>query len=262
MSPVVSVVIPVFNREPYIAAAIGSVLNQTYPNFELIVWDDGSTDRTADIALTSAKGDPRVRVIRAEHRGVCESLNGAAREASGRYLGWVDSDDALAPTALERTATLLDANPDVGMAYTKHEIMDESGSILGLGERSLIPYSKERLLVDFMTFHFRLIRRELFENIGGIDETIPYAEDYDLCLRLSEVTKISHIPEPLYFYRVHPGAISTTHRMEQIEASRNAVERALVRQGLADDFCLRLELTGRYKLRRKAQATNQPRRIV
>jgi glycosyltransferase involved in cell wall biosynthesis len=246
-----SLVIPAYNRSAYLPAAIGSILHQSRGDFELIIWDDGSTDGTADAAIAAARDDPRVRVIRAPHRGVCASLNAAARLATGRYIGWVDSDDALAPTALERTAAVLDARPGVGMVYTQYRFMDEDGRLGGIGPQCLIPYSKDAMLVSFMTHHFRLIRRTVFDQIGGIDETMAYAEDYDLCLRLSEVTEIAHIPEPLYFYRRHSNAITSTHRAEQILASQEAVERALVRRGLSNDHELRVELTAQFRLRPK-----------
>ena len=250
-APVVSLIIPAYNREAFIGEAIESVLRQTYGDFELVVWDDGSTDRTVEVATRATAGDLRVRVVRAEHRGVCASLNAAARELKGRYIGWVDSDDALVPTTLERTVALLEARPKVGMVYTRYLAMDENGGVLGVGRRSTIPYSKERLLTDFMTFHFRLLRRNAFDGIGGLDESIPLAEDYDLCLKLSESAEIAHIPEPLYQYRVHRDALSHTDRVGQITASAEAVRRALARRGLANDHELSVELVGKYGLRPK-----------
>ena len=95
MQPSISLIIPAYNREKFIRAAIGSVLNQSRRDFELLVWDDGSTDATADAAEEAAKDDPRVRVVRGPHQGLCKSLNAAAAQLSSPYFGWVDSDDAL-----------------------------------------------------------------------------------------------------------------------------------------------------------------------
>src|SRR5688500_2659459 len=181
MMPAVSLVIPLYNREKFIAAAIGSVLRQTERDFELIVWDDGSTDASVEVARRAAGDDLRVRIVTAEHRGVVHAINSAAKETSGKYFGWVDSDDGLVPTAVEETRRYLEAHPSAGMVYTDYLTIDETGHVLGLGARTKVPYSKERLLIDFMTFQFRLTRRELFDAVSGLDPTMDSAEDYDFC---------------------------------------------------------------------------------
>jgi glycosyltransferase involved in cell wall biosynthesis len=249
----ISLLIPAYNREPFIAAAVGSALRQTYENFELLVWDDGSTDATADVAERAAANDPRVKIVRAPHAGVCSSINAAAKQLTGKYFGWLDSDDAIAPTALAETATFLDSNPTVGMVYTDYLAMDESGHVRGPGSRTKIPYSRDRLLIDFMTFHFRLMRRDAFDRAGGIDESAAGAEDYDLCLRLSEQCEIRKLARPLYFYRVHDKSVSREERLWQIMQSREAIARALVRRGMDKEFEIDVELVGRFRLRRKSE---------
>src|SRR5688500_4677973 len=251
MPPTVSLLIPAYNRADFVAAPIGSVLRQTYRDFELLVWDDGSTDSTADVAERAAAGDSRIRVVRAAHAGVCAAINEGARQLSGKYFGWVDSDDAIAPNCLAETVAFLDANADVGMVYTDYLTMDGAGRIGGPGSRTKIPYAKDRLLIDFMTFHFRLMRREIFDRVGGVDESIPGAEDYDLCLRLSEQTEIRKLARPLYFYRVHDRSISSEKRLWQIMQSKEAVSRALRRRGMDGEFEIDVELVGRFRLRKK-----------
>jgi glycosyltransferase involved in cell wall biosynthesis len=252
MPPTVSLLIPAYNRADFVAAAVGSVLRQTYRDFELLVWDDGSSDATADVAQGAAAGDPRVRVVRAPHAGVCASINAAAKQLTGEYFGWVDSDDAIAPTCLAETIAFLDTSSDAGMVYTDYVTMDDGGRVGQLGSRTKIPYSRDRLLIDFMTFHFRLIRREVFDRVGGIDESIPGAEDYDLCLRLSEQTEIRKLARPLYFYRVHEKSISAEKRLWQIMQSKEAVSRALRRRGMDEQFEIDVELVGRFRLRKKS----------
>jgi glycosyltransferase involved in cell wall biosynthesis len=252
MPPTVSLLIPAHNRADFVAAAVGSVLRQTYRDFELLVWDDGSSDATADVAERAAVGDSRVCIVRAPHAGVCASINAATRQLSGEYLGWVDSDDAIAPTCLAETVAFLDTNSDAGMVYTDYLTMDDAGRVGGLGSRTKIPYSKDRLLIDFMTFHFRLMRRETFDRAGGVDETIPGAEDYDLCLRLSEQTEIRKLARPLYFYRVHEKSISAERRLWQIMQSKEAVSRALRRRGMDEQFEIDVELVGRFRLRKRS----------
>jgi glycosyltransferase involved in cell wall biosynthesis len=254
----VSLIILTYNVPRYIAEAVESVLAQTYRDFELILWDDGSTDPAVlPILRDFEKRDPRVRVIVGEHAGEQVARQQAIEQSTGEYLGWVDSDDRLAPAALEKTVALLDARPDIGMVYTDHTIIDADGNSFGLSPRCAIPYSPERLLIDFMTFQFRLMRRSVFDRAGGYlaPGTIRAATDYDLCLRISEIAAIHHLAEPLFFYRRHSGQISHVKRMEQIEESRAAIERALVRRGLADRVRIEVQLKSTFRLvRRKVRA--------
>ena len=250
-APAISLVMATYNRADYVGPAIRSVLAQTRPDFELIVWDDGSTDDTLAAAREAAGSDPRVRVVAGEHAGFTKTLNRAAREAAGSYFGWVDSDDALAPTALAETAAVLDAEPAVGMVYTSYLVIDGLGNVRGVGKRCQIPYSPERLLVDFMTFHFRLMRKPLFERAGGVNESLAYAQDYDLCLKLSELTQIRHLNRPLYLYRVHGQSISQQARVQQIYDARDAIRAALKRRGMDDRVDLKVEIVGKFSLVKK-----------
>lgn len=248
MAPKISLVMTVYNRQKFVAAAIESVLTQTYKDFELLVWDDGSSDQSLEIVQSYSQTDPRVKVFAGRHQGRTRSLQAAHAATQGMYVGWVDSDDLLAATALERTAQELDAHPDVGMVYTNYQVMDENGTVTGLGSRCQIPFSKEQLLLDFMTFHFRLIRQSTFIQAGGIDPYFPAAIDYDLCLRLSEVTQIQHLEQSLYFYRSHPYSISGQDRLQQVYYTREAISRALERRGLADKFQINVQIESRFFL--------------
>lgn len=233
MAVPISIVITTYNQAQYLSAAIASILAQTWRDFELLVWDDGSTDCSLEVARHYAKHDERVRVVATENQGRGLALKAAIAQTKGTYIGWVDQDDWLSPTALEETAVVLDAYPEVGLVYTDYMVIDESGKVIDYGQRCRIPYSKERLLIDFMTFHFRLMRRSVFEQAGGIDEAFEYIEDYELCLRLSEVTQVRHVQKPLYYYRVHPQSISQRKKTEQIRLSYQAIARTLERRGLA-----------------------------
>ena len=250
MSLPISILITTYNREPYLGAAIESVLSQTYQNFELLIWDDGSTDCSVDIARDYARRDSRVRVVAAAHKGRVLSLQGAIAQTTGAYIGWVDSDDLLAPTALEEAAAVLDAHPETGFVYTDYLDIDAEGKFKGYGHRCQIPYSPQGLLVDFMTFHFRLLRRSAFDQVGGIDDSCEYAEDYDLCLRLSEVTQVRRVRKPLYYYRHHPETLSYRKRLNQIRNSQKAIAKALQRRGLDDPWEIKVEGSN-FILRRK-----------
>lgn len=254
-NPTIAILLPVFNRRDYLAQSIGSVIAQTRHDWELLVWDDGSTDGSADEARRIAADDPRVRVMGAPNQGVARAMAEAYRHVSGRFIGWLDSDDWLAPTAFEVTARALEQRPDVGMVYTDHAVVDAAGALLGVGARCQIPYSKERLLIDFMTFHFRLFRHEVYDRVGGVDTSYPSTHDYDFCLRVSEVATIVHLPGVQYFYRKTPGAISSSRRVEQIEESARAIRAAMARRGHDTDYELEVEIEGRYSIRKRPKTT-------
>ena len=241
-SSLVSLVIPCHNQQHYLSQCIQSILLQTYKDFELIVWNDASTDCSSEIAHYYARQDHRVHVVSARHRGQTKSLKSAFEMTTGIYIGWIDSDDVLALTALEEAVAILEAQPEVGLVYTDYWTIDEQGQPKGIGQRCSIPYSKNRLLIDFMTFHFRLMRRTAFEQAGGITADCDFVQDYDLCLRLSEITEIAHIPEPLYYYRVHPQSMSAQQSLDLIHSAEAAVNRALIRRGLSDRYQLQVEL--------------------
>ncbi len=246
----ISILIVNYNRERYLGTAIESVLSQTYRNFELLIWDDGSSDRSVKIASDYARKDRRVRVVAAQHLGIPSARQAAITQTVGKYIGWVDSDDVLAPTALAETIAVLEANPAIGMVYTDYLDIDAEGRIKGYGSRCHIPYSPQRLLVDFMTFHFRLLRRSVFEEIGGIDESYQYVYDYDLCLRLSEVTQIQHLKKTLYYYRHHPHSRSAQQGKQRLVWSHKAISGALQRRGLEHVWELEVE-QDKFYLRRK-----------
>lgn len=247
--PKVSIIITIYNQEEYVAKAIHSVLVQTYPNFELIIWDDGSTDKSLEIAKSF--NDNRIRLFAKDHLGHATALQMANKEAKGEYIGWVDSDDILEPDALSETASMLDQHSEVGMVYTDYLIIDEDDRPRGYGKRSRIPYSKERLLLNFMTFHFRLFRKSIYEQAGGVDVTFQLAEDYDLCLKISEITQIKHIKKALYHYRKHSNNSSKLYRVDQIFEAQQAIAKALKRRGMDGQFDVDLEIRGIYSLRRK-----------
>jgi glycosyltransferase involved in cell wall biosynthesis len=251
----ISLVITVYNRERYLSEAIESVLAQTRQDFDLLIWDDGSTDNSVEIAKEYAKRDRRIRVVAAEHQGRTPSLKEALAQTKGSYIGLVDSDDLLAPTALEETAAVLEADPVVGLVYTDYMDIDRQGKVIGYGNRCRVPYSKERLLIDFMTFHFRLMRRQVFEQVGGFDEACAYAEDYDLCLRLSEITQIRHINKPLYYYRSHQANITNQHQIRQAQDSCKAIGRALERRGIADHCQVTMQILNKFPFKSKIKIT-------
>jgi glycosyltransferase involved in cell wall biosynthesis len=237
----------VYNRERYLAGAIESVLRQSLTDWELHIVDDCSTDRSLEIAQDYAAWHPRIKVYaQRPNRGFGYSLRSALAQCNTQYLGWLDSDDELMPNALETMVKYLNEHPGAGMAYSQYSTMDLNGSDTGIGYRCEIPYSPDRLLVDFMVFHLHVIRSDAYHRLGGIDPELKDTVDYDFCLRASEAMEIRSVPEILYRYRQHADSMSVKDRITQIKYSKDAIERALVRRGMSETH--RLEIKTRFRL--------------
>jgi len=236
MSGSVSLIMAVRDRPQFLTEAVRSVVAQTYADWSLLIWDDGSAALTARLCDELALIDSRISTHHAAPVGVWAASRDAYARVGGKYIGCVDSDDVLEPDALRRTVAVLDAFPKVGMVYTSYLEMEADGSNVRPAARSAIPYSPSRMLVDFMTHHFRLIRRTVYEQVGGVDATFTSGGDYDLCLKLSEVTDVAHLDLLLYRYRIHASSISGSRRGEQMRNAKRAVEAAIKRRGLANEI--------------------------
>ena len=247
-APRVSIVIPVYNREKYLGIAVDSVLRQTYQDWELIISDDGSIDGTLDIAQQFALEDDRIRVLTAEHKGEAYALIAGFDAARGEYIGQLDSDDLLESEAIELTAAVLDDDIECGMVHTNYMEINKDGRVLRPGRRFHVPYSKERILIDFMTFHFRLIRRSVYIASGGFNTRFNTVEDYDLCIRLSEITQIREVKKMLYQYRIHPDSETRKGGLKMIHLCKEAIEEALKRRNLDKQFKVRFECNPTYWL--------------
>lgn len=227
---VISIVLTVYNSEIYLGTAIDSVLKQTYQDFELIIFDDGSTDRSLAIAAHYADVDQRVKVIKSDHIGRTPSLIEACAIATGEYLGLIDSDDWMSDNCLDATARSLNLNPSAGMAYTRCALVDKSGKFIEFRRSSDIPFTFERMLVDFIPFHFRLCRKSVFGEVGGF-ENYPFAEDYDLALKIAERSQVIGCPEATYFYRQHQNSMTKSNPVDQVYFTKKAIESSLRRTG-------------------------------
>ena len=252
MQPLVTIVTTYYNRAGFLKETLRSLQLQTMTDWEAILWNDGSTDNSEEIAREMAEMDSRFRIFGGERIGHAQSLVRSCAEAQGRYIGVLDSDDLLEPSALEETAAVLESRPEIGMVYTDHVVIDGNGQRRGLGRRCQIPFSKDRMLLDFMTFHFRLIRMEAFAQVKGFDETYPLAMDYDLCLRLSETCTIAHLPRVTYRRRVHASAPEVARWAEGIDARYAAFVDAVRRRGLDARYDCALEIDSWHILQPRA----------
>jgi glycosyltransferase involved in cell wall biosynthesis len=253
--PQVSIITTIHNRQKYLPQTIESILSQSHTNLELILWDDGSTDRSLEICHHYASQDSRIRVIPASHQGRGHAIAQASKLAQGDYIGLVDSDDLLAQTAISETTDYLNQNPKIGMVYTDYLIIAEDNSVKSYGYHCQVPYSKERILLEFMTFHFRLLRLDAYKSVSGFNPEFTYAQDYDLCLRLSETIEIAQIKKPLYYYRHHKQSISGEKRIEQMLFSKRAIEGAIQRRGMSEEYDLEFQVFSQFHLVKKQSSS-------
>jgi glycosyltransferase involved in cell wall biosynthesis len=215
--PRVSVVLPVHNGEDQLQAAVESILAQTLDDLELIVIDDGSTDRTPALLQQFAERDPRVRVCRQDHGGIVAALNRGAGLARAAYLARMDADDIAVPDRLAKQAAFLDANPDIAMVGGSVEYILGEGRRARLRSLPTAPAEiAERLRAGKHCFVHPTVtmRTEALQQVGGYRTAFEGAEDADLWLRLAEQFRLANLPDVVLAKRVHPGQVST-RRMER-----------------------------------------------
>lgn len=206
----VSVVLPTYNGERYLAQAIQSVLAQTYENWELIVVDDCSTDGTAEIIQYYARQDARIRVIHnAENEKLPRSLNIGFRQARGDYLTWTSDDNFYQETALAVMVQALEAHPEYGMVYCDMAYLLEDGILRSRPSADVV-----RLYAEDVIGACFLYRSQVLKTVGEYDPDMILVEDYDYWLRISRNYQILHIPQCLYHYRFHSGSLTMTKEHE------------------------------------------------
>ncbi len=258
-SPLASIAVPVHDTARFLPAALDSLLAQDYPHWEGLLWEDGSTDGSGEIAAEYARRDPRFRLLgNGRNNGVGIALSSALEPARGEYVGVLDGDDMLEPDALSSMLAFMQARPALGMAYSEYVEIDEDGAYIGPGVRFRTAYSPHRLLVEFMTYHFRLARTDAYRAIGGFDPGMDVSADYDFCLRMSERYPVEHLPKSLYRYRIRRTSISQGSRLRQVRASFAAAQRAVQRRGLDRDYAFSLGLRARHVLRPKPAPGLEP----
>ncbi len=241
ISVLVTVVLPAFNAERYIGPTLDSVLGQSYTNLEVWVVDDGSTDRTAEIAQGYAGADNRVHVLRQKNSGVAAARNRAIRESRGAYVAPIDADDLWHKSKLEKQVRLMAASPDiVGLIYTWSERIDENNEILsGYGNQLGVQGDVwlPLLLGNFIgNSSSPLIRRAVLERVSTYNQDFKErgaqgCEDWDLYLRIAEHYEFACIPEYLVRYRKTSDSMSGNS--EQMLESYRTMMRAVRQRELS-----------------------------
>lgn len=240
--PRVSVVIPVRNGKDYIQEALESVLQQSFADLELLLIDDGSTDDDYD---RYALQDPRVRVIHLAGNGVSRARNVGMAQSRGEFIAFLDADDVWFPGKLEAQVRYFDAHPDVGVVFGKFirwPAQPDGGfapasslvqDVVRLSkteeERSGWLYTRllDGLLVGMNT---AVVRRSVYEAIGGFNESMRQGEDYDFWLRASRVAEMHSLDGAVALYRIH--SASAMHRLSSDNHLANLLKAASMRWGL------------------------------
>jgi glycosyltransferase involved in cell wall biosynthesis len=230
--PRVTVLMPVFNGEKYLGQAIESILGQTFGDFEFLIVDDGSTDRSLEICRSYA--DPRIRLERnGANLGLITTLNRGIERAGGEFIARMDGDDISFPERLERQVRFLDENPGVGLCGTWYEkaFPDRTETVKPpAGDREIRFY----LGFENVILHPSvMLRKSLLETHGlRYDEACRYAEDYEFWCRCARHTKLAIIPEALVRYRCHPDNTSNRFQAAQKAAADPVRLRQLQALGL------------------------------
>ena len=230
-APLVSVLIPAYNVECYVAAALDSALAQTYDNVEIVVVNDGSTDHTADVI---APYRDRIVYVEQANRGLAGARNSAIRAASGSVFALLDADDLWMPERLSRIIPILTARPEIGLvtsdAYIIEETVTTDKRCYGDRRRYPFPADEDEQLNEIARRNFLFIsvvfRRELVERCGNFDESMRRAEDYELWTRfLLSGSRAAFVPDPLGYYRLRADSLSASK--DQWGAHLSVLERHL-----------------------------------
>jgi glycosyltransferase involved in cell wall biosynthesis len=229
-APEVSVVIPTYNRSAFLNQAMRSVLTQTFSGFELVVADNASTDDTA--AIVGSFADPRVRYIPHDHnRGMVPNWNAGMAQTRGRYVALLEDDNWWDPEFLARTVAVLANRPEVGFVYTGAFLTDASGTARRLYQRwdrdethTGLEELRDLVRGNKILLSTVLMRRACYDAVGPFDESIQYAADWEMWMRLALRYTSAYISTPLAYYRQHeasgtvqihaiPYALFVDHRM-------------------------------------------------
>jgi glycosyltransferase involved in cell wall biosynthesis len=236
--PKVTVCIPTYNRADYLTYSINSVLHQTYDDFELIVCDDGSSDRTADVVV--GFNDSRIRYLRHPHnRGRSLNMQSGFEAAQGKYFSKFDDDDALTPEFLAKTVAILDRDQTVDFICTDHWIIDrDSQRIESATQENSAKWGKDQLqegiIADLtrQTFQYQslqvgstLFRHSSLAEVGYMRSSADGCEDFDLLVRLALAGKQGYfLPELLMEYRFHGGQSSLRQAIHFLRAKSFCLE--------------------------------------
>jgi glycosyltransferase involved in cell wall biosynthesis len=215
-SPVVSVVMSVYNGERFLREAVESVLAQTLPNFELLVVDDGSTDSSPEILSSYQARDPRIVVHRQSNQGRAAALNRGFAVAQAPLVARLDADDIAFPERLARQARFLEEHETVAVVGGAVTFIDDRGRAFGAWQYPLTDREIRKAFAHTtpLVHPAVMLRKEVFDVVGGYRTLFKEAEDIDLWLRIAEQHELANVPEEAICYRIHGGQ-ATRRALEQ-----------------------------------------------
>lgn len=210
----ISVVMPVYNGEKYLAKAVESILGQTFRDFEFVIVNDGSTDRSPQILQRFSEGDSRIRIISRPNTGIVGALNDGLAAAKGEYIARMDADDISYPDRLTIQLRHLEGHPEIVAIGSGVRMVDPAGAPLKDFHGPTDPQMLRDALIkaeDIGIIHPTLmVRRRALERVGGYREQYKLVEDFDLFLRLLDVGTLSNTHEVLLDYRQHLQSTNST----------------------------------------------------
>ena len=237
-APAVSVVMAARNYARFLPAAVESVVRQTFPDWELVIVDDGSTDDTA-AAARPFLADRRVRYVRSDRLGQSRAKNLGIGLTRGEFVAFLDADDAWLPGKLERQLAALATDPNVGVCFTRRTLIDEAGLPLPTQpRRDPLPSGRvlsELFLRNFVCFSSVVVRRRVFDHVGVFDPEWDLAIDYDLWLRAARHAGFAFVDDELVLYRTGHGNLSKK-LADRVATATSIMTRAVFRRGLRDEL--------------------------
>jgi len=216
--PLVSVCIPVHNTGHFAKLAVDSALKQTMQDFEVLIYDDASNDGTLEMLKSEYGKNPKVRIIEGKsHKNVTFARNLLIDSAKGEFVGFLDSDDLLKPECLKSCISAFRGSADVGLISTEYEKIDEDGNFISDGW-SPSNYDRQGLMFGNVFTHFRMFRvRDWSRSRKWTNSEIAkykYGEDWDLCLKLAEVSNFARVNETSYQYRIRSTSITNNSNID------------------------------------------------
>jgi len=247
--PTVSVLMPAYNAERYVAEAVESILNQTFRDFEFLIVDDGSTDRTKSILETYALDDERIRLTSRPNTGLVVALNEMLDKAQAPYIARMDADDIALPNRIERQVAYMRSHPDCAVVSGRALVIDPDGDPLCEWFSEQIHEEIDRAHINSLQgsclcHPAAMIRAESVRMVGGYRRDAWPAEDLDLWLRLAEIGRLAILPDLVLKYRNYPSSISNSNWDRRLRALEHVVAEARQRRGIPP-----LSNTGPGKLR-------------
>ena len=218
---VISIIIPVYNGEKTIQETLQSVFQQTFKEFEIIIIDDGSQDKTLEI-LNSIR-DPRLKIYSYQNSGQATARNRGIERAKGQYIAFLDADDLWTPDKLERQLKTLQNSPHAAVVYSWTDYIDESGKFVQPGRHISV---EGDVYAELLTTNFVengsniLVQKQALTEVGGFEASLPPAEDWDLWLRLARRYPFVVVPAPQVLYRVSTHSSSSNLAKQETQSLR------------------------------------------